>query len=238
MKEAKHFIDLTHTLHPQIPTWNGSCGFCLETKLEYDQCTTDVKFKVQQMKLHAGLGTHIDAPSHCIPGGQSVEAISLETLVGEGIKIDISDKADATYSLTKEDVLAFEAAHGPIPSGAIVLIETGWGERYWDQPERYRNGLTFPSVSKEAILELLSRGIKGLGIDTLSPDRPNEGFPVHANLLGAGKWILENVANLKLLPPKGFHVAAYPIKAQGATEAPVRLVAWCNVLKMGTLKGS
>lgn len=43
-------IDLTHTLTPDIPSWNGSCGFSHEIKLDYKDCSTDVKFRVQQIK--------------------------------------------------------------------------------------------------------------------------------------------------------------------------------------------
>ena len=55
-----HFkvVDLTHPLCSSVPTWNGSCGFCLETKKDYDQV-----FRVEEMKMHAGVGTHMDAPS-------------------------------------------------------------------------------------------------------------------------------------------------------------------------------
>lgn len=57
--------DLTQPLSASVPTWNGSCGFCLEIKKDYDQM-----FRVQQVKMHAGVGTHMDAPSHRIQGGK------------------------------------------------------------------------------------------------------------------------------------------------------------------------
>lgn len=64
----------------------------------------------------------------------------------------------------------------------------------------------------------------GLGIDTLSPDRPNEGYPVHRTLLSAGKYIIENIANSEQLPPTGSFVLALPLKIRQATEAPMRLI--------------
>jgi hypothetical protein len=63
-------VDLTHPLCSNVPTWNGSCGFCLETKKDYDQV-----FRVQQMKMHAAVGTHMDAPSHRIQGGLSISEL-------------------------------------------------------------------------------------------------------------------------------------------------------------------
>jgi len=72
----------------------------------------------------------------------------------------------------------------------------------------------------------LERGAAGIGIDTLSPDRPEDGFPAHKLLLGAGKFIVENAANLRSLPPLGSQVLVAPIKISGGTEAPVRLMGF------------
>ena len=73
---------------------------------------------------------------------------------------------------------------------------------------------------------LLKRNIAGLGIDTLSPDTPQSGYPVHQALLGEGKYIIENVANAIQLPPIGSFSLALPILTIGGTEAPIRLVAF------------
>ncbi|MCI5057750.1 MAG: cyclase family protein, partial [Flavobacteriales bacterium] len=105
----------------------------------------------------------------------------------------------------------------------FVIIYTGW-EQYWGTPEKYRNNYVFPSISKEAASLLLDRQIVGLGIDTLSPDRPEDGFPVHHLILGADKYIIENIANASKLPSVGAHTFALSIKIQGGTEAPLRLV--------------
>ena len=61
-------------------------------------------------------------------------------------------------------------------------------------------------------------------IDTLSPDLPSSGFPVHKHVLGAGKYIVENIANASKLPPVGSITLAMPIKVAGLTEAPIRLI--------------
>jgi kynurenine formamidase len=51
---------------------------------------------------------------------------------------------------------------------------------------------------------------------------------VHKQLLGAGKYILENVTNLEGLPAKGSFILALPLKIKGGTEAPVRLIGLIN----------
>jgi len=173
--------------------------------------------------MHEGIGTHMDAPAHCIPRGKCIDELELNDLMTPCCVLDISNHAHGRYSLTLQDIKAFETQHGAIPPGCFIIVYTGW-ERYWNTPEKYRNDLVFPSVSKDAASALLERHIEGLGIDTLSPDRPEDGFPVHQLVLGAGKFIIENVANATEMPPLGAYSLALPMKIQEGTEAPVRLV--------------
>ncbi len=57
-----------------------------------------------------------------------------------------------------------------------------------------------------------------------SPDTPESNYPVHKTLLGAGKYLVENVANAQSMPPIGGFTLALPIRLQGMTEAPFRLI--------------
>jgi len=107
---------------------------------------------------------------------------------------------------------------------------TGWSQ-YWNDPVKYRNPdekglLCFPSFNYSAAEVLLSRGISGIAIDTLSPDLGVNGhFPVHELFLGAGKYLIENVANAHLLPPIGAYGIVLPLKIAEGSEAPLRFVA-------------
>lgn len=217
-------IDLTHTLDEKVPTWNGGCGFHQTLKSNEATPTEDVSFRVQQLKMHAGIGTHLDAPAHCNRGILTVEELALNNLVAPCAMIDLSATAHERYTASAKEIELFEKKHGKIEAGSFVIVRTGW-ERFWKEPERYHNNYLFPSLSGEVATLLLERDIAGLGVDTLSPDRPGTGFPVHATLLGANKYIVENVANAALLPPKGSFTLALPIKTRSGTEAPMRLVA-------------
>lgn len=216
-------IELTHTLNENTPSWDGGCGFKSEVKLDYMDCNNEVKFRVQQIKMHAGIGTHIDAPAHVVPGGATVENIALDNLVRPCVCIDVSKDIQADFKLSSNDILAFEKKHGEINDGNFFIVYTGW-DKHWVSPEKYHNKYQFPSISPDAALLLLERNIAGIGIDTLSPDVPSSGFPVHKHILGAGKYIVENVANASLLPAVGSFALVMPIKIAGLTEAPVRLI--------------
>ena len=205
------FIDLTHTLEHEIPSWDGGCGF------KYSLLSDD-EFHVHSISMKAGVGTHMDAPAHCILGGKTIEAFTLNELIAPCIVIDFSKG---------ETVESFEKRYGRIPKGSFVLIRTGW-DRYWNNPKKYQNN--FPTVSKETAELLLARDIAGLGVDTLSPDGRESDFPVHKILLGAGKILIENVANLAQLPPIGSTLFVLPLKIKAGTESPVRLIADVNSL--------
>lgn len=212
-------VDLTHTLAENIPSWEGKDGFSCTTVHDYKE----IGFRVQHLEMDAGIGTHMDAPRHKIVGGTTIDALALSDLIAPCVVIDVSKRANERYKVTVEDVEEFERTYGTIGPRSFVIIRTGW-DRLWNTPKKYRNNLVFPAVSLEAAKLLVKRQISGLGIDTLSPDRPEEGFGVHQELLGAQKYIVENVANAGLLSPVGSLIMCLPIKVEGAAEAPVRLI--------------
>lgn len=218
-------IDLTHPLTASIPSWDNTCDFKHTTDVDYADCTTEVKFKVQSVHMPAGIGTHMDAPAHCHPKGKTIDAIALQDCLAPCIVIDISERAHETYECSVQDILDFEKQYQPIQSGDFVIIYTGWA-RYWASPEQYRNNLQFPSVSKKAASLLIERDIAGLGIDTLSPDTAKSGYPVHQIILNQGKYLIENIANAHLLPPTGGYILAAPLFISDGTEAPIRLIGF------------
>ena len=223
-------IDLTHSLSATTPNWDLGCGFEINNTLNYEDCNTDVKFKVQHLSLPAGIGTHIDAPAHCNPNGKTIEQLDINQnhLIAPGFVIDVSIKSHEQYLISTDDILSFEKQHGKIQPNGVVLFFTGW-EKHWNNPEQYRNNLQFPTVCSDAAELLLERNIAALGIDTLSPDTPNSGFPVHHLFLSNGKYLIENVANAHKLPATRNWILTLPLKISQATEAPARVIGMIPV---------
>jgi kynurenine formamidase len=218
------YIDLTHTLSEAIPTWDGSCGFSLSINTDYKDCTPPDLFRTQKIMCGAGIGTHIDAPAHVLPGGQTIDALKLDNLIANCVVIDVSNDANESYMIMPEAIERFEKEYGQIPAQSFVIFYTGW-DTHWEDRDAYNNNHMFPSVDVATAELLLKRNITGVGIDTLSCDRGDNGFPVHQAILQAGKYLVENIANAKLLPPAGSKVFIFPMKIENATEAPVRLIA-------------
>ncbi|MCB1108882.1 MAG: cyclase family protein, partial [Chlamydiia bacterium] len=123
-----------------------------------------------------------------------------------------------------------EEKHGKIMANSLVVAFTGW-QQYWSDPVRYRGEdekgrKHFPGFSKEAAEYLLEREVAGIGIDTLSPDGSNQDdFPVHWAILGAGKYIIENLNNLDQVPSTGAWAVSFPTKINEGAEAPLRCAA-------------
>jgi len=223
MKGDFSVIDLTHTLSPDVPYWDGSCGFELAIDTDYKDCAPPDLFRSQKIKSNAGIGTHMDAPAHCFPDGKTIEALAMDDLVTNCVVIRVCD-ASENHIIMPDAVEDFEKEYGKIRPNTFVIFYTGW-EKHWSAPGKYINGHVFPSVAESTAQLLLERNIAGLGIDTLSADTGARGFPVHRAILGAGKYLVENIANADKVPATGAKTCVLPMKMQGGTEAPVRLVA-------------
>lgn len=108
MKFPYHLIELTHTLDETSPSWEENCGFSSSLILDYADCTSEASFRVQHLTMPAGMGTHMDAPSHCCPDGLSIDQIPLDKLAAPCVVIDVSQKAHELYSVTPQDIADFE----------------------------------------------------------------------------------------------------------------------------------
>jgi len=175
----------------------------------------------------------MDSPSHFFLDKTPISQLDINNLVNIPFcAIDISDKGQKNpdYELSVEDIINFEAKHGvQIPQGSLVVCRTGW-DRFWDDKEKYRavsekdGKMHYPVFSLEAVRFLdEKRNVNGIGIDTLSPETNLE-FPIHCHILGKGKYIVENLRDVEKMPEMGGVVSALPLKAEGITEGPVRVV--------------
>jgi len=221
----KKIIDLTQTLKPGMPDWDGCCGFHMQIHCDYEK----ENLRTHVLSMPAGIGTHIDAPNHFFQNAPDVTQLDFSQLFVQGIVLDVSAKADENYLIDMDDIKEFEKKYGAISENTFVIAHTGW-EEFWHNPVLYRNAnasgaMNFPAYSSSAIDYLLEKNIAGIGIDTLSPDGGNLEFPVHKKILGADKYIVENLCQSSKLPPRDFQVFILPMKIAGATEAPCRIVA-------------
>jgi kynurenine formamidase len=224
-----HVVDMTYAISNQLPTWPGD-----EHAFEAKVVATPQKdgYFARSFWMLEHFGTHMDAPAHFPPGKETLDRIPVAHFFGPAVVIDVGQEAakNSDYRLTSARIAQWEASHGRIPRGAIVLLRTGWASRWPDQA-RYRNTdakgvMHFPGYSVPSAKLLIARGVVGLGIDTLSVDYgPSKDFEVHHVDLPAGLFNLENVANLDRLPEAGAFLIAAPIKLEGGSGGAVRIFA-------------
>ena len=229
-------VDLTHAFDARTPYWpTATAGFRLDT-VSAGRTPGGWHYEAYALSAPEHGGTHLDAPSHFAEARPSTEGVALERLLAPAVVLDVSARAaaDADYRLTVEDVRAFEARHGRIRPGTIVLLRTGWARR-WPDRKAYlgddtpgdASKLHFPSYGEAAARLLVSeRRVAALGADVASIDYgQSQDFRVHRLAAAADVPGLENLAGLDALPPTGAFVIALPMKIAGGSGGPLRAVA-------------
>jgi len=234
---AGHWVDLTHPFDENSIYWpTDTLGFRLE---ELAHGTTDGGWFYSSYRYSAAEhgGTHLDAPIHFAENGWTNAEIPLASLIGPAVVVDITDRVNPDYLVSVQDLQGWETQHGRIPDGAIVLARTGWGTRYDDRTAYLGTDLTgpeavpqlhFPGLDPEAAQWLAdNRSIAAFGIDTPSVDYgQSTDFRTHVILYARNIPGFENVAELETLPPSGAYVVALPMKIEGGSGGPLRIVGF------------
>jgi len=221
-------VDITQTITPQSKGYEETSSCTLTTILDYHECLSKTKFHVQELKMPLGMGTHLDAPAHAHPLKKTIDAIPLAELILPLVVVDCTKVQTREYlKIDVHELELFESINGVIPEQSFVYLYTGWSS-FWNQPDQYRNkqsdgSFCYPTLTNNAIERLIARQIKGIGIDTLSPDTAPD-FYAHAQLLSRNILMVENLAKPENIPATGALIGIFPIKLEGATESPARVV--------------
>ncbi len=186
-------------------------------------------------------GTHVDSPYHFGPMSEGrpakkADELPLEWCFGDAVVLDMT-RVPAGREISPDDIdLAIKETGYSLMPGDIVLIRTG-ADRYFGRPEYF---FKFPGMGEAAVKHLIGKGVKTIGIDAVSLDRPfgamvedyyrtKDGkklWPAH--LTGREKEYchIERLANLGALPrPFGFKFACFPVKINNVGAAWARAVA-------------
>lgn len=191
-----------------------------------------------RMGVHSS--THIDAPWHYHHTSgegpaRTIDQIPLEWCYGPGVVIDVSHKPDFELITVADLEADLDRTGAVIEPGTIVLIRTG-RDRLAGTSEITEKGT---GMSREATLWLVDKGVKVIGIDQWGFDLPlgwmareakkrnDRDFFWQAHLVGREKEYchIEQMVNLGSLPASGFKVAVFPLKIEGASASPARVVA-------------
>jgi kynurenine formamidase len=242
-------IDLSAPIRPDPAEYPE----VLRTEIEFESheqgaATIETLFGVERELLRDGEGwatetflrfgthnsTHVDAPWHynsTIAGqpAQTIDQLPLEWFYGPGVVIDATDRGDGE-TLSAADVE--ERLPRELRELDIVLVRTG-RDRFYEQADYIARG---PGVSAGATRWLYERGVRVMGIDAWGWDAPlhlqaerakAEGKPGifwEAHQVDLAYSQIERLFNLGSLPAEGFQVACFPLRIEGGSAAPARVV--------------
>lgn len=169
---------------------------------------TNAHVTESRIDLDAHTGTHIDAPLHMINDGDTMETISVESLVGSVKVFDLTKVEDG---ITKNDL-----EHLDIRENDFVLFKT---KNSYDEAFNFE----FIFLKEDGARFLVERKIKGIGIDALGVERSQPNHPTHKALFGAGIIVIEGL-RLKEIEAGNYFMVAAPLKLIGTDAAPARIL--------------
>ncbi|ACK64156.1 cyclase family protein [Rippkaea orientalis PCC 8801] len=204
------YIDISVSVSANLPCWPGSPPVKFTRDLDLDKGDiandTSINFSVHT-------GTHIDAPLHFIQGGNSVDQVSLDILIGKAYVADLSTVDVITTDILKQLSLPTETTR--------LLLKTK-NSQLWEAKGSEFNP-DFVAITADAAQWLVGQGIKLVGIDYLSIQRFYDGPETHQILLGAEVVIIEGL-NLTQVSSGEYQLICLPIKLQGIEGAPARVI--------------
>ena len=170
-------------------------------------------------------GTQLDPPAHWDPLGATISDLPPTYAIRPLVVISIVEQVaeNENYALQVADVRAWEAEHGRIPEGAVVMVRSDWYKR-WDETERFAQA-PFPGVGLAALKflhlerKILFHGHEPLDTDT-TPTLEGESWLMHNHFTQA-----EGVAYLDKVPEAGALVAIGFAKPLGGTGGYARYIA-------------
>ena len=219
LRQMQHFFGV----RPEHLVWSGGLGWAVE-------------------EVHAitHTGTHVDAPYHYGPlsegkPARTIDQVPLEWCFAPGVVLDVRHKAAGECITPGELEATLRRVGVELRPYDIVLLHTGADKRL-GSPDYFAQ----PGLGREGVLWLVERGVKVIGIDAYTLDRPFADMVADYRRTGDGRHVwpahfagitreycqIEKLANLDQLPrPHGFYVSCLPVKIQGASAGWCRAVA-------------
>jgi kynurenine formamidase len=195
---------------------------------------------VEEIRAITHTGTHVDAPYHYGPESEgrparTIDQVPLEWCFAPGVVIDVRHKAPGDFISVDDLQAALRRIDYQLQPLDIVLLQTGADKRMGSA-----DYFAQPGLGREGTLWLVEQGVKVIGIDAYTLDRPFANMKADYDRTGDGRYIwpahfagitreycqIEKLANLDRLPrPHGFYVSCLPVKIDRASAAWCRAVA-------------
>jgi arylformamidase len=205
------YIDLSHPLVHGNASFPGDPGLSVT---DHKTIAAD-RLNLSLISMGSHQGTHLDAMTHFVDGGRTIDRMPLDWFHGPARLLRIPKGPREEIGVA--DFRPFERYLTP---GAKIIYETGW-HREFGKSNYFAD---FPSLTQDAARHLAARRIRLLGMDTPTPGR--DWYEVHHLLLQppAEIVVVESLAHLDLLPD-AFIFSGFPLPFAGRDGSPIRAVA-------------
>lgn len=251
----RRFIDLSipicnevlsdpEPLRPRIRYWTHRESFHQMAPffpgLTREELPDGEAWAVEDVQLTTHSGTHMDAPwhYHSTSAGHraaTIDEAPLDLFLRPGVKLDFRHFEDGYVANAADVVAELQRIGHVLQPFDIVLVNTAAGAAY-GSPDYVAKGC---GVGAEATLYLTSQGVQVVGTDAWSWDAPfvytakRYAASRDATLIWEGHkagrirpyYQMEKLHGLETLPTRGFLVACFPVKIQGASAGWTRAVA-------------
>lgn len=223
---SDRIVDLTHQVHPGLAHFIHPPLVVIDyhqrrwNRASFEPPATGFDTKLVMMVDH--FGTHVDAPSHIHEGAASIEALPLESMIGEAVVIDVSDRPADTVITPAHLQAALKRRGARLERGDIVLI------RAWPGPWLADGFYQCRGIDGDATDWLIEQGAKAVGIDLATLDdllERDPTRPAHVRLLRRNIPIMENIADLNMIRSPRVQFFGVPLRIEGLTGSPIRALA-------------
>ncbi len=218
MMKKKRIVDLSHTLLP------GEEEYKLEVKNRFvEEFLPEYSrpkgswYIMSEVTMWSHVGTHLEAPFHCLREGKDISEIPLSRLIGEAVVLDFFHKKTNEPIKRKE----LKEVGKDVKENDIVIIKTGL-DRFYRTPKAHDR----PYLTPEATRWLVEKKISCLATDASGFEvRGIHDQPNHRLLFKNDIPVIEHLTNLDKLTKKRFLLIALPWKVKGMDASPVEVIA-------------
>ncbi len=217
MARYTQVFDLTASLETHMPSWPTAP---LPTFEPIASVGRD-GYGMERISCLSHCGTHIDAPSHFVEGGATIDEIAPDRFVGSMEVLDL--RADVNGPVLGAEMIERHWPKNGTPD--FLFLETGWSRR---RAFTRKYLYDFPVIDEAAAQLLVTRRVRAVGIDTMSIDpAASTQFAAHHILLGGGLLNVENLDGLdQLVEGVRYTVLAAPLKIRGGSGGMCRVLAF------------
>jgi len=200
--------DVTVSISSETPVYPGDprIEIVRTAKLESGDIAN-----VSHLSFSSHTGTHVDPPSHFVPGARTLDKLSLDVLIGPARVVDVGEVNEIDRSVVESASL----------EGVTRVLFKTKNSRLWGTQEFVKD---FVYVEESGARALVERGVRLVGIDYLSVEKFNFDTPsTHFELLHADVIILEGL-DLSAVSAGDYELICLPLKIRDGDGAPARVV--------------